>query len=54
MKTIIIFSLFILLTSALHAQQKNQSLKNHILENFTWEKTAQQTLAAYQTVLGDT
>ncbi|MEA2020177.1 MAG: glycosyltransferase [Patescibacteria group bacterium] len=27
-------------------------LKPHILENFTWDKTAEQTLAVYRTVLG--
>ncbi len=28
-------------------------LKQHILENFTWDKTAEQTRAVYRTVLGD-
>lgn len=30
---------------------RSDRLKNHILENFTWEKTAQKTLEAYQMVL---
>lgn len=35
---------------AYHAP-KSEQLKNYILENFSWEKTAQRTLEAYQKVL---
>jgi glycosyltransferase involved in cell wall biosynthesis len=33
------------------AAKKTSQLKTHILTNFTWEKTAEQTLKAYQMVL---
>jgi glycosyltransferase involved in cell wall biosynthesis len=32
--------------------KKNPQLKAHVLSNFTWEKTAEQTLQAYQLALG--
>lgn len=32
--------------------EKTFQLKNHILKNYTWERTAEQTLKAYQRLLG--
>ncbi|MDR3273307.1 MAG: glycosyltransferase family 4 protein [Flavobacteriaceae bacterium] len=34
-----------------HQAPFNQSFKNYIAENYTWEKAAEQTLAVYKTVL---
>ncbi len=34
-----------------YSAPKNPKLKDHILENYTWNKTAEQTLNAYKTVL---
>lgn len=34
-----------------YAAKKTLALRNHILENFTWEKTAQKTLEAYKNAL---